>query len=191
MASLSGAFSEALSGMFRRSASLALPHLKSFAAIPSVSPVQLGHTNRSVFLSHESQREIALVLALSRPSPYYQQGEVGQEKWACVSQRLCFLTFRGPLASHDSNSYPNRSRIARYNATKLRLWRVLMVSTSENSRRPWPLHISVTFLAGHGEICPLSMGLSLCKPLGVRAICRACCHVRCRRGSVLDLNPFA
>ena len=47
--------------MFRRSASLALPHLKSFAAIPSVSLVQLGHTNRSVFLSHESQREIALV----------------------------------------------------------------------------------------------------------------------------------
>ena len=47
--------------MFRRSASLAIPHLKSFAAIPSVSLVQLGHTNRSVFLSHESQREIALV----------------------------------------------------------------------------------------------------------------------------------
>ena len=47
--------------MFRRSASLALPHLKSFAAIPSVSLVQLGHTNRSVFLSHESQREIDLV----------------------------------------------------------------------------------------------------------------------------------
>ena len=32
-----------------------------------------------------------------------------------------FLTFRGPLASHDSNPYPNRSRIARYNATKLRV----------------------------------------------------------------------
>ena len=62
---------------FARSASLALPHLKSFAAIPSVSLVQLGHTNRSVFLSHESQREIALVKALSRPIPYYQQGEVG------------------------------------------------------------------------------------------------------------------
>ena len=27
-----------------------------------------------------------------------------------------FLTFRGPLASHDSNPHPNRSRIARYNA---------------------------------------------------------------------------
>ena len=50
-----------LSGMFRRSASLAIPHLKSFAAIPSMSLVQLGNTNRSVFLSHESQREIALV----------------------------------------------------------------------------------------------------------------------------------
>ena len=50
-----------LSGMFRRSASLAILHLKSFAAIPSVSLVQLGHTNRSFFLSHESQREIALI----------------------------------------------------------------------------------------------------------------------------------
>ena len=50
-----------LSGMFRRSASLAIPHLKSFAAIPSVFLVQFGHTNRNVFLSHESQREIALV----------------------------------------------------------------------------------------------------------------------------------
>ena len=50
-----------LSGMFRRSVSLAIPHLKSFAAMPSVSLVQLGHTNRNVFLSHESQSEIALV----------------------------------------------------------------------------------------------------------------------------------
>ena len=50
-----------LSGMFRRSTSLAIPHLKSFAAIPSVSLVQLEHTNRNVFLSHESQREITLV----------------------------------------------------------------------------------------------------------------------------------
>ena len=50
-----------LSGMFRRSASLAILHLKSFAAIPSLSLVQLGHTNRNIFLSHESQLEIALV----------------------------------------------------------------------------------------------------------------------------------
>ena len=35
-----------------------------------------------------------------------------------------FLMFRRPLASHDSNPYPNRSRIARYNATKVRdRWR--------------------------------------------------------------------
>ena len=52
---------QGLSGMFCRSASLSIPHLKSFAAIPSVSLEQLGHANRSVFLSHESQREIAHV----------------------------------------------------------------------------------------------------------------------------------
>ena len=50
-----------LSGMFRRSASLAIPHHKSFAAIPSLFLVLLGHTNRSVKWAHESQREIALV----------------------------------------------------------------------------------------------------------------------------------
>ena len=49
-----------LSGMFRRSASLAIPHLKSFAAIPSVSLILLGHTNRSVSVSHELQGGIAL-----------------------------------------------------------------------------------------------------------------------------------
>ena len=41
------------SGRFRHSASLAIPHRKSFAAIPSISLVLLGHTNRSVSLSHE------------------------------------------------------------------------------------------------------------------------------------------
>ena len=40
-----------LSGMFRRSASLAIPHRKSFAAIPSVFQAYVGHTNRSVSLS--------------------------------------------------------------------------------------------------------------------------------------------
>ena len=64
--------------MFRRSASLAIPHTKRFAAIRSVSLVLLGHTNRNVKLSLESQREIALVLALLRPIPYYRQGEVGK-----------------------------------------------------------------------------------------------------------------
>ena len=51
----------ALGGMFRRSASLVIPHHKSFAAIPSVSLVLLGHTNRSVSVSLESQRGIALL----------------------------------------------------------------------------------------------------------------------------------
>ena len=45
-----------------------------------------------------------------------------KEKWgkdtALCFTRFVFLMFRGPLASHDSNPYPNRSRIAQYNATK-------------------------------------------------------------------------
>ena len=49
-----------------------------------------------------------------------------------------FLTFRGPLASHDSNPYPNRSRIARYNATKFgnpAIWGVPIVGWSRMSGR--------------------------------------------------------
>ena len=42
------------------------------------------------FLSHESQREIALVEALSRPIPYYQQGEVGEENGP-VFRNVCVL----------------------------------------------------------------------------------------------------
>ena len=38
-----------LSGMLRCGASLAIPDRKNFAAIPSVSLVHLGHTNRSVW----------------------------------------------------------------------------------------------------------------------------------------------
>ena len=41
----------------------------------------------------------------------------GRETGLCFA-RFVFLTFRGPLASHDSNPYPSRSRIARCNATK-------------------------------------------------------------------------
>ena len=44
---------------------------------------------------------------------------MAKEKTALCFARFVFLTFRGPLASHDSNPYPIRSRIARYNATKL------------------------------------------------------------------------
>ena len=42
----------------------------------------------------------------------------GRKPLLCFA-RFVFLTFRGPLASHDSNPYPNRSRIARYDATKM------------------------------------------------------------------------
>ena len=50
-----------LSAMFRRSASLTLPHPTSFAAIPSVYRAILGQMNRNFLLSHESERETALV----------------------------------------------------------------------------------------------------------------------------------
>ena len=103
--------------MFRRSTSLAIPHLKSFATIPSVSLVQLGHTNRSVFLSHESQRESALFWVLSRPIPYYQQGKVGKNHGP-VFRNVCVFDVSRAVDIAKSNPYPNRSRIARYNATK-------------------------------------------------------------------------
>ena len=97
-----------LSGMFRRSASLAIPHRKSFAAIPSVSLVLLGHTNRTVSLSHESQREIALVHALSRLLPDYRQEEV--EKGSLfrrvsafdISRAVCIARFESVSASRDT-----------------------------------------------------------------------------------------
>ena len=81
---------QASSCLIHRSTSLAIPHRKSFVAIPSLSLVLLRHTSGSVKLSHESQREIALLSALSRPIPYYQQGEVGGRKRPRVSQGLCF-----------------------------------------------------------------------------------------------------
>ena len=49
-----------------------------------------------------------------------------------------FLTFRGPLASHNSNPYPHRSRIARYNATKLKVadaFLIQMVVLVERNKR--------------------------------------------------------
>ena len=44
--------------------------------------------------------------------------ENGEKKTGLCFARFVLLTFRGLLASHNSNPYPNRSRIARYNATK-------------------------------------------------------------------------
>ena len=100
-----------LRGIFRCSASLAIPHRKSFAAIACVSLVLLGRTNCSVSLSHESQREIALVEALSRPIPDYQQREVGEitVSQGCVfdmSQAVRVARFESvsepPAESHDT-----------------------------------------------------------------------------------------
>ena len=100
--------------MFRRSASLAIPHLKSFAAILSVSLVQLGHTNRNVFLSHESQREIVLVEALSRPIPYYQKGEVGEENGPVFRNVYVFDVSRAiGIARFESVSKTEKSRMHR------------------------------------------------------------------------------
>ena len=118
---------QGLSGMFRRSASLALPHLKSFAAIPSVSLVQLGHTNRSVFC--HTNRSVKL------PSFRYFQDRfltTNKEKWGrkngpVVSQRLCFDVSRAVgIARFESvsESQPHRAIQCHYledrNLLKLR-----------------------------------------------------------------------
>ena len=55
-----------------------------------------------------------------------------------------FLMFRGPLASHDSNPYPNRSRIARYNATKIRTKKFMFMLFFSRAPR-----------CGSGPNCPL------------------------------------
>ena len=104
--------------MFRRSASLAIPHRKSFVAIPSVSLVLLGtriatsncRTNRSMKLPSFRHSEDQFLTTNKKG---------GGRKMGLCFERFLFLTFRGPLASHDSNPYPNRSRIAQHNATKL------------------------------------------------------------------------
>ena len=54
------------------------------------------HTNRNVSLSHELQREIALVGALSRPIPDYQQGGVGTKMGLCFAG-FVFLMLCGPF----------------------------------------------------------------------------------------------
>ena len=54
-----------------------------------------------------------------------------------------FLTFREPLASHDSNPYPNRTRIARYNATKSGIWMRFFCLQFEASRLQWSFFLTV------------------------------------------------
>ena len=83
--------------MFCRSASLAIPHLKSFAAIPSVSPVQRGHMNRVKFLSFRHFQDRFLTA---------NKEKCGKDTALCFA-RFVFLTFRGSLASHDSNPFRN------------------------------------------------------------------------------------
>ena len=98
--------------MFRRSASLAIPH-----RLPNAP------------LAHESQRQIAIRIAARncpRLGTFKTNSLLPTRRNGGRKMGLCFagfvlLTFRGPLASHDSNPYPNRSRIARYNATKFLL----------------------------------------------------------------------
>ena len=79
----------------------------------------LGHPDSNVSLLHESQREIALVEALSRPIPDYQQGEVGQKDGPFV-HKVCAsdvsLVFRTARFESVSESQP--IRLIHYNATK-------------------------------------------------------------------------
>ena len=127
--------------MFRRSASLAIPHRKSFAAILSLSLVLFGHTNRNVKLSHESQHEIAPCFGTFKTSSLLPTRRSGGRKTGLCFAGFVYLTFLGLLASHDSNPYPNRSRIARYNATKS--------GTSTGPMRPislWAFHSAAASL---------------------------------------------
>ena len=115
--------------MFRRSASLAIPHHKSFAAIPSLSLGSLG--TRIAALNCHTHRSVKLPLFRHFQDQFLT---TNKEKWGkktglCFA-RFVFLTFRGPLASHDSNPYPKRSRIARYNATKI-------INFNWATRQPW------------------------------------------------------
>ena len=106
-----------LSGMFRRSASLAI--LQKFRRDTVCLP--------SAPWAHESQCQIVTRIAAwncSRLSTFTTDSLLptrrseGRKTDLCFA-RFVFLTFCGPLASHDSNPYPNRSRIALYNATKV------------------------------------------------------------------------
>ena len=67
----------------------------------------LGHTNRSVSLSRESQRDCAR-LSTFKTDPWLPTGRGGGKKGLCFA-RLVFLTCRRPFALHDSNLHPNRA----------------------------------------------------------------------------------
>ena len=85
-----------LSGRFRCNASLAIPHRKSFVAIPSLSLVLLGHTSRSVKLSHERRAKL--------PSLRHFQDQfltTNKEKWGKkngpVFRRVCVSDVSGAV----------------------------------------------------------------------------------------------
>ena len=71
-------FFPGLSCQFRCNVSQAIADRTSSAALPSLARVHLRHMNRNISVSCESQREIALLWALSRGIPDYQHGEVGK-----------------------------------------------------------------------------------------------------------------
>ena len=71
--------------MFRRSASLAIPHIsQKFRSETVPLPSFLGHTNRSVKLPHESQREAARVYQFLTANK-----EKGGKKNGPVFRRVC------------------------------------------------------------------------------------------------------
>ena len=89
---------------------------QNFAAIPSVSLVLLGHTNRSVKFSHKSQREIPSFRHFQDRFLTTVRKKWGKKTGLCFAG-FVFLTFRGPFASDDVNPYLKRSRNARYKAS--------------------------------------------------------------------------
>ena len=107
--------------MFRRSASLAIGPFRISKVSPRYRPCPLCHlgTRIAAFSCHTNRSvKLPSFRHFQDQFLYYQQGEVGEENGP-VFRNVCVLTFHGQLASHDSNPYPQRSRIARYNATKL------------------------------------------------------------------------
>ena len=82
----------------------------------------------------------------------------GRKTGLCFAT-FVFLTFRGPLASHDSNLYPNRSRIARYNATKFGVKAPPKKKSLQCSAEKWGLLLtqSALFWSEWG-LCPVGGG---------------------------------
>ena len=111
-----------LSGMFRCSASLAIPHRKSFAAIPSVSLVHLGtriamfrcHTNRSVELPSFRQTDSLLPTRRHRGRTLTLKQGLCLWRFAGRSHRTIRFRIWTATASHGTmplRGYPKRKTI--------------------------------------------------------------------------------